>query len=86
MLSFRKLTLRRGPRVLLRELDATVHAGQRLGIVGRNGTGKSSLFALIRGEVGADAGEFQHPHTLQGHRCEARERVLKRASLEIDNY
>ena len=61
MLSFRKLTLRRGPRVLLRELDATVHAGQRLGIVGRNGTGKSSLLAAIRGELGTDGGSIDLP-------------------------
>ena len=61
MLSCRKLTQRRGPRVLLRELDATVHAGQRLGIVGRNGTGKSSLLAAIRGELGTDGGSIDLP-------------------------
>ena len=42
MLSFQQVTLRRGARKLLEDLSLTVHAGQKVGLVGRNGTGKSS--------------------------------------------
>jgi ATP-binding cassette subfamily F protein 3 len=42
--------MRRGERLLLSNVDLTLHAGYRVGVVGRNGTGKSSLFAAIRGE------------------------------------
>ncbi|HLQ84940.1 MAG TPA: ATP-binding cassette domain-containing protein [Salinisphaeraceae bacterium] len=53
--------LRRGPHQLLTDINLTIHGGQRVGIVGRNGTGKTSLFALLLGELGADAGEVHVP-------------------------
>lgn len=55
------LTLRRGPRVLLDHASFVVHPGERVGVVGRNGCGKSSLFALIRGLIDADAGRIDLP-------------------------
>src|SRR5690349_9515325 len=64
MLSFQNLRLRRGPRVLIDGLSATIHRGQRVGFVGRNGTGKSSLFALIQGEVAPDQGDVSLPRNL----------------------
>lgn len=57
------LTLRRGPRVLLDRASFVVHPGERVGVVGRNGCGKSSLFALIRGLIDADAGRIDLPET-----------------------
>ena len=51
MISFRNFALRRGERLLLSDVDLTLHAGWRVGVVGRNGTGKSSLFAAVRNEV-----------------------------------
>ncbi len=65
MLSFNQLTLRRGPRALIENLSLTIFAGQRVGLVGRNGCGKSSLFALILGEIGADHGECSLPRSLR---------------------
>ena len=65
MLSFNDITLRRGARKLLEGLSLTVHAGDKLGVVGRNGTGKSSLFALVLGELAADAGEVGLPKRLR---------------------
>ena len=65
MLSFQNLRLRRGPRVLIDGLSATIHRGQRVGFVGRNGTGKSSLFALIQGEVAPDQGDVSMPRNLR---------------------
>lgn len=61
MLRFNQLSLRRGARLLLESTDLTVHAGWRVGLVGVNGTGKSSLFAMLLGRLGADAGDFQYP-------------------------
>ncbi len=64
VLNFSEVVLRRGPRVLIDKLSWTVYAGQRIGIVGRNGTGKSSLLAMVQGELAVDAGEFSRPRDL----------------------
>ena len=61
MIAFRNFALRRGERLLLSDVDLTLHAGWRVGVVGRNGTGKSSLFAAIMGEVEADKGDLDLP-------------------------
>ncbi len=61
MLNFTDLALRRGPRLLLEGMSVTIHAGWRVGLVGRNGTGKSSLFALVLGELTPDRGEVSLP-------------------------
>ncbi|HUG99178.1 MAG TPA: ATP-binding cassette domain-containing protein [Gammaproteobacteria bacterium] len=58
MLSFTNLALRRGPQLLLSDVDLSLHAGWRVGVVGRNGCGKTSLFAAIRGELEPDRGEI----------------------------
>jgi ATP-binding cassette subfamily F protein 3 len=64
MLSFANVTLRRGPRKLLDALSFTVYPGWRAGVVGRNGTGKSSLFAALLDELHPDAGEISLPKNL----------------------
>src|SRR3954453_20312583 len=61
MISLRNFALRRGERLLLSDVDLTMHAGYRVGVVGRNGTGKSSLFAAIRQEIDADKGDIELP-------------------------
>jgi len=55
------LTLARGAKRLLDGANATVHAGHKVGLIGPNGCGKSSLFALLRGDLHADAGEVELP-------------------------
>lgn len=55
------LTLRRGQQVLLDQAEFVVHPGERVGLVGRNGAGKSSLFALLRHEIDQDAGSVDMP-------------------------
>ena len=65
MISFRNFALRRGERLLLSDVDMALHAGWRVGVVGRNGTGKSSLFAAVRGEVEADRGDLDLPSRLR---------------------
>ena len=61
MLRIADVTLRRGTRVLLEGASMNVHPGQKVGLVGANGSGKSSLLALIRGEIHADAGDVDLP-------------------------
>ncbi|HTI95275.1 MAG TPA: ATP-binding cassette domain-containing protein [Rudaea sp.] len=61
MIRFDSLTLRRGPQILLDNVDLALHAGWRVGITGRNGAGKSSLLALVAGELAPDAGHFERP-------------------------
>ncbi len=61
MISFQQVEMRRGAKLLLREADMAVHPGQHIGIIGANGSGKSSLFKLLMGEFSADAGEIKIP-------------------------
>ncbi|MHC1479759.1 ABC-F family ATP-binding cassette domain-containing protein [Frateuria aurantia] len=61
MIAFRHFALRRGSRLLLSDLDLVIQTGWRLGVVGRNGCGKSSLFAALQGDVEADAGNLDMP-------------------------
>jgi ATP-binding cassette subfamily F protein 3 len=64
MLSLRDVRLRRGSRILFEEASAGVFRGDKVGIVGRNGSGKSSLLALIRGELAPDLGDYSAPSNL----------------------
>ncbi len=64
MMTLRNATLRRGNRVLLEDVSLTLHAGQKVGLTGANGTGKSSLFALLLGEIHTDSGDLDIPSRL----------------------
>jgi len=55
------LILARGTRRLLDGASLTVHPGQKVGIIGANGSGKTSLFALLRKELVADGGDAAMP-------------------------
>ena len=57
MIRLQNLTLQRGPQRLLEDAELTLHAGQKAGLIGANGAGKSSLFALLRGELHPDSGD-----------------------------
>ena len=61
MIQLRHLTLARGARPLLEGADLQLHAGWRVGLVGANGSGKSSLFALLTGELHPEAGDCLVP-------------------------
>jgi len=61
MITVRNVTLRRGARVVLQGASFTLNPGEKAGLVGRNGAGKSSLFALIAGRLHADAGDVEMP-------------------------
>ena len=47
MLNLSNISLRRGPKVLVENVTFQVHAGQRMGLIGANGSGKSSFFAML---------------------------------------
>ncbi len=64
MLELRELRLRRGAAVLFDRANLTIFRGDKIGIVGRNGCGKSSLLALLRGDLGADSGDYSVPGKL----------------------
>jgi ATP-binding cassette, subfamily F, member 3 len=61
VIALRHVTLRRGVKVLLDDVSVTINPGEKAGLVGRNGAGKSSLFRLIDGSLHEDAGEFTMP-------------------------
>jgi ATP-binding cassette subfamily F protein 3 len=61
MISLQKITLRRGSKIILSEASALIQPGEKVGLVGRNGAGKSSLFALLMGELHEDNGDFSIP-------------------------
>ncbi|BBL24526.1 MULTISPECIES: ABC-F family ATP-binding cassette domain-containing protein [Comamonas] len=61
MITLRNVTLRRGTKVVLDNISATINPGESVGLVGRNGAGKSSLFALLSGKLHEDSGDFHIP-------------------------
>ncbi len=68
MLQLNQIELRRGAKLLFENASLQAHAGQRLGVIGVNGSGKSSLFSLILGQLEADAGQLQlNPRDVIAH-------------------
>ncbi|MBI5257516.1 MAG: ATP-binding cassette domain-containing protein [Burkholderiales bacterium] len=61
MIQLKNLTLRRGVKVVLQGASVTLNPGEKVGLVGRNGAGKSSLFSLLAGRLHADAGDAEMP-------------------------
>ncbi|MCF6234850.1 MAG: ATP-binding cassette domain-containing protein [Gammaproteobacteria bacterium] len=61
MLTFNEVTLRRGSEPLFEHASFRIHATDKVGLTGANGTGKSSLFALIMGKLSVDSGDFSLP-------------------------
>ncbi|GLO62132.1 ABC transporter ATP-binding protein [Vibrio sp. MACH09] len=61
MITFSDIQLLRGGKPLLDQTSATIHPGDKVGLVGKNGCGKSTLFALMKNELSIDAGTFKQP-------------------------
>jgi ATP-binding cassette, subfamily F, member 3 len=61
MITLKNLILRRGTKVLLEGANLSIHAGEKVGLVGRNGAGKSSVFALLSGRLHEDGGDVAWP-------------------------
>jgi ATP-binding cassette, subfamily F, member 3 len=62
MITLRNLSLQRGLKFLFNQANITIHTGKKVGLIGANGCGKSSLLALLQGELHADEGEVDLPH------------------------
>jgi ATP-binding cassette subfamily F protein 3 len=68
MIVLRALQLRRGVKVLFEDVSLTFNRGQKIGVTGANGSGKSSLFALLLGELHQDAGDLEiQPRLVVAH-------------------
>jgi ATP-binding cassette subfamily F protein 3 len=61
MIRLTDVTLARGTKILLRDASCVMHPGEKIGLIGPNGSGKTSLFALLEGELGCDAGSVDVP-------------------------
>ncbi len=61
MIQFKQLTLVRGLKILIQGATLQLHPGHKVGLTGANGAGKSSLFALLRGEMQLEAGDLDMP-------------------------
>jgi ATP-binding cassette subfamily F protein 3 len=83
MLSARDLTLRRGPEPLFEQVNFTVFRGNKVGITGANGAGKSSLFAAIRGQLTPDRGDIDVPATLKLGYVEQEIAATSQAAIEF---
>ena len=59
MIILEDIALRRGPKLLMQGASTTLQPGQKLALIGANGTGKSSLFAMLLGELSADQGQIR---------------------------
>jgi len=82
MISFRHFALRRGTRLLLSDIDLVIQSGWRLGVIGRNGCGKSSLFAALQGKLESDAGELDMPAKLRLASVEQETPALPDAAID----
>jgi ATP-binding cassette subfamily F protein 3 len=79
----RQLTLARGARPLIEHADLQVHAGWRVGLVGANGSGKSSLFALLRGELHPESGDCEVPRGWRIASVSQETEPLPRAAIDF---
>ncbi len=61
MIVIKNVSLLRGVKPVLQQASVTLHPGEKVGLIGRNGAGKSSLFSLLAGRLAADAGDVEMP-------------------------
>ena len=68
MITFSQITLSRGNKILLESASVSLHEKQKIGLIGHNGCGKSSLFSLLLGQLTTDAGDYSvKPHLRISH-------------------
>ena len=82
MIRLSQVSLRRGAKLLLEQTGLVLNAGERAGLVGANGSGKSSLLALLRGELHADKGDVELPAHWRIAHVAQETPALERAAVE----
>jgi ATP-binding cassette, subfamily F, member 3 len=82
MIRFQNVSLTRGIKPLLENVDVTLNPGDKIGLIGANGAGKSSLFGVLRGELHADQGEVDFPAKWRVAYVAQETPALDRAALE----
>jgi len=82
MIRFQQLSLMRGVKPLLEQADATLNPGDKIGLIGANGAGKSSLFSLLRDELHPDQGEIDFPAKWRMAYVAQETPALDRAAIE----
>ena len=82
MIRLSEVTLIRGTKVLLEDAGVALNPGDKIGLIGANGSGKSSIFALLRGELHADKGEVDFPARWRVAHVAQETPALERPALE----
>jgi ATP-binding cassette subfamily F protein 3 len=82
VIRFSNVSLRRGAKLLLEAADVSVNPGERIGLIGANGSGKTSLFALLEGELHTDRGDVDFPAHWRIARVAQETPALERPALE----
>ncbi|MCP4957237.1 ABC transporter ATP-binding protein [Photobacterium aquimaris] len=82
MIIFSDIQLLRGGKVLLENATATINPGDKVGLVGKNGCGKSTLFALLKNELSLDGGNYQFPSNWELAWVAQETPALERAAIE----
>ena len=82
MIRFSNVSLRRGAKPLLEGADVSINPGERIGLIGANGSGKTSLFALLRGELHTDKGDVDFPGHWRVAHVAQETPALERAALD----
>jgi ATP-binding cassette subfamily F protein 3 len=82
VIRFSNVSLRRGVKPLLEGADVSINSGERIGLIGANGSGKSSLFSLLRGELHTDKGEVDFPAQWRIAHVAQETAALERPALE----
>ena len=82
MICLKNLSLQRGTKPIFERVNLTIQPGQKVGVVGANGCGKSTLFALLRGELHSDAGDVELPPRITIAHVAQETPALPQAALE----
>lgn len=83
MITLQNVTLRRGSKVLLEKINWTIYHKQHIGLIGENGSGKSSLFAMLLGELHADVGDLEIPKNLRIAHVAQETKAVPQSALEF---